>query len=236
MPDHIDELFDNEYANPTRINTHSPDYKRSKESATALARIARRVRRLETFDRYAVATGGGTFEWGDIVVMHVSGIAAEFFPPTASGMQAAIDATENGDVIWTPPCSITGDFTIPDLVGVTSMGHQSVFRGAFTLGRYSHLEGIEIAISSESIDDLTGVFGPATTEAYLLDTSIQVHNTGSGNAYCVCVSAGGNLEISDCDFTGTADTGEGYAGRYLSGYLYVYNSRVVGSTSPFSPT
>lgn len=235
MPDRFDEEHENEFANPVMPHIRTAEYIRAKESASALSRIARRVRRLETFDRFTAAGGAAGFDWGGIIVLHVDGSHCEYFDPSSSGLQNAIGASRTGDTIWTPACYLVGDFSIPTYVGLASMGRQTVINGVITLAPYSHLEGMEIDIEDTSAAALTGLYGPASGEAYLMDTIIQVHNTGAGNAYCATVAAGGNLKIMGCELIATADTGDGYAGRYLSGYLYVYDSRTLGSTSPFSP-
>lgn len=203
----------------------------------------------------------GANAWGGILVLHRDGAAVQYFPVTVAGMTAAVAAARTNDVIWVPSASLAWSGTIPASVGVSSMGHQTTFTGAITLSDDAHLEHIDVNVQSSSAGQVSGVIGPATGGAHILDCSIQARNTGAGGAVAVQDGAGGELEIRggymaartaagtacayqvsaggkiksfDCEIEGISTSGSGYGGRCTDGDLYVWGGRAYGSTARFT--
>jgi hypothetical protein len=110
----------------------------------------------------------------------------------------------------------------------------------FILGDNSYLANMTINIDRSSGGEIIGVEKDEDGTGYVETCDIFVHNTGGGGAYGVTadnatVAGSGDLHVKDCYLYGVDDgvPSRGYGGRSSAGELYVFHSRVYGSTDRF---
>ena len=185
----------------------------------------------------ALPPGSTAGEWANIILIRSTGTSS-VYPVTTAGRDAALAAGSSGDMVWVPPCTLTGDFTIPEGIGVASMGNKTYFAGQVTLEPDTFLLSIIVLKTYNQAGTAYGVIGPASGTAYLDDTAVKITNTGAGDVHAVAVSAGGDIEIWGCDIWGNASgAGDGYGVVQSSGNAYIEDAgRVRGSTATFSGT
>ena len=161
------------------------------------------------------------------------------FAKTAS--VAALAAAAAGDVIILPPCSISGDLTIPAGVAVVGIGRDKcTIIGQVSLAAGSEIENLTIAPTGNSPSVIIGVSGPASGETHIYNCSIAPTNSGTGGVHAADVSSDGLLYCHNCllDGRNVAIGAIGYAG-YLAplaiGALYVVDGCMALGYDPDNP-
>lgn len=175
--------------------------------------------------------------WGKILRMPLGGDAVSY-PVTAAGLTQAFNEASSGDMVWIPPCSLTGDFTQPAGVGVATMGRKVTIDGEWTFAAGGAINGVVVQPSGSSASAIRGFIGPASGTVYITDCSSYPVNSGAGDCYGVDVSAGGDVWVWDSNvYANASGGGSGYGVRRTAGNAYVTDDgRIRGSTGPFSGT
>ena len=153
-------------------------------------------------------------EWDRIIRISADSGGAELYLATAAGFTAALGDAIAGDMLWMPPAHISGDFSVPANVTVSSMGNDCIIDGKITLlGANSHLIGMVIDYSDSSAGTLVGVeIANSSDTAFLNNCGITVENTGAGDAVAILNSGAGEALIWDVNMHGNASGGgTGYA-------------------------
>ena len=168
-----------------------------------------------------------------INLIHADGGGVVVYDPTEAGLSSALANTITGDVIYVPPATINGDHTIPADIAVWGIGKKSIFSGKITLLSGSILKSVDVIRSVNSGDDISGIVGPSSGTAYLIDCNVSVTNSGAGDAYAVLADYG-DLWIWNCYLIGTASgAGDGYAVKGGGGECFIEGGYVRGSTDEF---
>lgn len=162
-------------------------------------------------------TGNPSFgEDGYFIILYdVTGLKKNEYSVSTDGLTAALAAAISGDVVWIPPCEISGDFTL--LAGVSLIGfsrQQSFVYGLVTLGADTRLQALTVQNAITTTENVIAVFGPTSGTSKLNDVKCAAYNCGSGNAMGIYGNAGnivGEMVIA----IGESRTGDGW-GVYQS--------------------
>lgn len=167
--------------------------------------------------------------------------AALEYDTNSGGFNQALALAEDGDVIWIPPATIEGDFTIP--LGVSIVGisrSRSIFTGEVTLGAYSSIERLTIQRTDDSGNDLKGVVNHdgLGVVAKIIDCEVLCTQNGTGTVYAISIDDNGDIEVWNSNIEANGDGGgAAYAGHHggatVGGFLRIYSSRAHGTTAPF---
>jgi len=172
-------------------------------------------------------------EWDKIIHIVSDGGGATVYDPTAANLTTALAATSSGDMVWMPPCNLSGDFTVPAGVGMISMGNNCVIDGTITLaGNNSHLLGIVVYYSDSSAGEISGVIANNSSGlTYINDCGVDVENTGAGDVSAIKITGAGELYIWNSNVYGNASGGgDGYGVTSSGGICRIFGGRVIGST------
>lgn len=106
------------------------------------------------------------------------------FAFSSDGLDLALAAASDGDVVQLPAGTIGGDHIVPEGVEVVGRGRENtVLSGQITLGDGSVLRDLSVTRSADQAGDLIGVVAPASGMAYVVGCNLQVENaTGDGFA------------------------------------------------------
>ena len=140
-----------------------------------------------------------------ILLFSGTGAVLREFAATADGLDAASVAAVAGDLVLLPPLTITGDHTLTAGVHyVGSARYGTILSGQITGASSSSLAQLSITRTANDASLLAAVVGPDV----------------------------GSLQITDCELSATqAGAGTGYAISVQAGDVYVYDSRLYGSTA-----
>lgn len=111
-------------------------------------------------------------------IIRISATTTTEYANSAAGMAAAVAAAASGDVIVLPPCSISGNYSIPDGVLVRGQGRaNSILTGTITLG-----DGAQLLLASNLPTNASGasigVIGPGNGTAYIRQCTILASGFG----------------------------------------------------------
>ena len=199
------------------------------------------VKIVEEYVKYNTSTGtGGTLflpREQAIWLLDSGGAAIKDYSADASGFASANADAATGDVIWIPPCTISGNYTVTagaKVVGMSRYG--SIFSGQLTLAASTALENLSVVRSVDSGSTHKGVIIGASGTAYISCCDIEVTNAGAGDAYGVSVDGNGNIECWNSYLYGSSGSGSGYAMYHAggTGNGYIYGGRAYGTTGTFN--
>lgn len=196
----------------------------------AIRELASRIRKLEVHTH--VLAAGGDFVW--MILLFKGGQLVQVYPTTSAGLDDASAAAVAPDIIFIPDCLIPDDHTFVagvHYVGLSRRG--TVLSGQITLGVGTVLDNLSIIRTANNANDLIGVQGPATGQAYIQDCVVTCTQSGAGNAYAINTPSGGGFETWMSDFWGTSIGGSGYAARSYDGLIYIYGGRCRGTADQF---
>ena len=159
----------------------------------------------------------------------------------SGGFNQALAAAEDGDVIWIPPGTIEGNFSVPQGVSVVGISRsRSIFNGQVLLGAYSSIERLTVQRTDDSGSMLRGVInhGGLGVASKIIDCEILCTQNGTGTVYAISMENHGDIEVWNSNIEANGDGGgAAYAGRHggatVAGNLRVYSSRAHGTTAPF---
>ena len=178
---------------------------------------------------------------GDTILLYdSSGSPVAEYAASAAGLTAALGAATTGDIVIIDyPGTITGDFSIPATVMLTSHSrYQVTIVGQVTLNDDSTIYNLTVANQANSAAVIYGVVGPVTGSANIMLCDVSARQAGAGNAYAIGATRGaslnnGNLVVQDCYLFGDSTGGDGYAARSLRGKVEIWHSRAYGSTARY---
>jgi hypothetical protein len=184
----------------------------------------------------------GAFELNRIWVFQ-QGSPAVGFDVTTLGLELALLASIADDIVDIPAGVLVGDFWIPSGVEVKGKGRDNtIIEGTIYGEEYSILSSVLIKNYTESSESLYGIIAPSTgiyaeeedlrTCFQVVDCSIKVYNSGTGNSYGFTTEAGGELYLEKTSINSNSNLGEGYAGIYDASFWHKHGT-AHGSTNRF---
>ena len=200
------------------------------------------VKIVEEYVKYNTATGtvGGTLylpREQAIWLLDSGGAAIKDYSADASGFASANADAATGDVIWIPPCTITGDYTITagaKVVGASRYG--SIFSGQITGGAASSIENLSINRTADSGDTLKGVIDPSSGIFYIHSCDVTVVQAGAGDARGISAETNGTtVDVWNSYIYGSSGSGTGngtWRDTGTSAVIVAYGGRIRGSTTP----
>jgi len=148
---------------------------------------------------------------------------------TASGLGAALAAADSGDVVFMPPATISGDYSVSNGVSLVGIDRKRcILTGQIILGSNASLGDVSVTRSGSA----SAIYGVVLygSSIRIYDCLINVTNSG-GDAVGVYGQAGASVYSDDCIITATGDD-DGY-GYYANGAtIYVQDGSANGSTAP----
>lgn len=184
------------------------------------------------------SAGGDMFS--KIVLYFGDGSNAQFYDVNDTGLAASIAAVTGTDTIAIPPAAdgtFTSAITIPANTAVQGTGTQTTFISAkITMSSNSFLRDVTVLITANSGANLTGIAGTGSGSAYMNTVSIQITQSGAGDAYGVEMGAG-DLFARSCFISGTSTGGTGNGIKSGAGDIFIEEgSAVQGSGAAISGT
>jgi len=165
------------------------------------------------------------------------------YTKTAANLTTALGLAVTGEIIQIHgPCTLTGDFAIPEGVALICLGRQNItIAGQVTIEDGGLLYNMRVAETANDANAIYGVLGPTTGEAYILYCDISAIQSGAGNAYAIGATRGlilnnGDLIVRHSKLYGSSTSGSGYAGRSLRGRIYSRHNDYYGSTDRWVTT
>jgi hypothetical protein len=175
---------------------------------------------------------------GDTILLYDSGgLPVAEYAATSAGFDLALAAATSGDIVYLHSFTISGDHTIPDDITVMGMDRdRSILSGLITIGGNAAIDTLSIIRTANDANDLVGVKNTNSEEpAYIRNCTIDVRQSGAGNAYCIYADGGldlnyGTVDIRYSTLYASSVGGDGYAGASLAGIIYARWNREYGST------
>ena len=198
------------------------------------------VKIIEEYVKYNTSTGtGGTLflpREQAIWLLDSGGAAIKDYSADANGFSSANADAATGDVIWIPPCTITGDYTVTagaKVVGASRYG--SIFSGQITGAASSSIENLSITRSADSADTIKGVVDPSSGTFYINGCNVVITQAGSGDARAISAETNGTtVEVWNSYLYGNSGSGSGHGtwrDTDTSALIVVFGGRIRGSTT-----
>jgi hypothetical protein len=125
-----------------------------------------------------------------IILFHSDGSPVDVFDADSAGLDLALAAATDGDVVLLPAGEIDGDHTVGAGVEVVGRGRQNtILSGQITLGNGAVLRDLSVTRTASQAGDLIGVVAPASGMAYVIGCDLEVNNA-TGDGFAVQVGDG----------------------------------------------
>ena len=150
---------------------------------------------------------------GLVQIHSAGGAVMGVFAPTSAGIDLALAAAVDGDVVQVPAGTMPGDHTIGAGVEVVGRGRENtVLSGQITLGDGAMLRNLSVARTASNSGELVAVLGPASGTAYVFNCTLSALQAGStsnvgtysGHGYAIKEQTGGSVVHAYCDLQGQA--------------------------------
>jgi len=202
------------------------------------------AKRLRPFILGQMTDVAGSGAWSIIAGLEINKIirlpltgAAVFYDKTGANLTTALGLLNAGEIVMAHgPCTLTGDFTIPAGCSLICLDRAMItIAGQITLENGALIYNVHVAETANDADNIYGVVGPASGEAYILYCDISAIQSGAGNAYAIGATRGlttnnGDLIVRHSRLYGSSVSGDGYAGRSIKGRIYSRHNDYYGST------
>src|SRR3990167_7244153 len=228
----IADLIGKEIAGTGQLN------KRDQEKlVAAIRRLALDAFAINRIVNYSGGSaGGGYTELNRIRRYPYDGGDVVLYPINRGGLLQAFAECANSDTITIPPATLPGDFTIPASTSVLGSGSKStIFSGQITGASGAYLRDCSITRTDNSSSNLIGLVTPASGTLAINTVAITITQSGSGAAYALSASGGGDIKVRGCYLFASSGSGSGYAVLRSSGNVYLEEGcELSGSTSKTS--
>jgi hypothetical protein len=162
------------------------------------------------------------------------GSAGVIYDFSADALNDASEDAEEGDKIEVMGAGeLVGDLYLT--AQVEYIGSKNIIVSGSIFGADGAiLSGFTIKKSSNGTDDLFAVDAPSAGVFWMYNCDATAFQEGSGNAYGLNASQGGNIQAIGCNVTGISLGGSGYAGRSINGKIRAKGGgKYYGSTDWF---
>lgn len=167
-----------------------------------------------------------------ILLYDVSAEKIKDYSYSASGLAGANMAAASGDVIFIPPGTLTGNYTVKAGVAWVGLSRaKTILTGCITGAADSCIERLSIVRTANDAADLIGVEGQASGTFYVKDCDVTVTQSGAGLACGLRQNAAGLVMVWNTLLDGTSTGGDGYGSYRTDGAIIIDGGATLGSTA-----
>ena len=195
---------------------------------------------IEEYVKYNTSTGTGGTSFlpreQAIWLLDSGGAAIKDYSADASGFTSANTDASSGDVIWVPPCTVTGNYTIAAGVKVVGASrYATIFSGQITGGASSSIENLSINRTADIADTIKGVIDPSSGTFRIHSCDVTVIQAGAGDARAISAETNGTtVNVWNSYLYGSSGSGSGHGtwrDTGTSALIVAYGGRIRGSTA-----